>query len=342
MLCLNFSVMGMRSQGLAHRAHGDRSQGLAHPAAIPTLKPRIVICLEFADKGATGMQVVNNNSRRGTSSFPSSTGMSSSMAMDDDDKISTASSAPLLSFSSSSSPHSSTQSTSLSSNTPAPDPQKLPSSAPFVHRAIPKETRSLVKQVELSMVANRSAGSPCELHVTSWLPGGDFDHFSEYLNGGAWPIVKHQGELHECFPLDQVIMLSPDASEPLTHVENSKVYAIGGIVDRSVRKGITMGWSSRSGVVARRLPVQENKKDLGMEEGTSKSPVLNVSDVVQALVKVTINGGDWAEALRVAIPIRKKQATVQRTKKVRASNQGGRGSTASTLGIREALPTGED
>lgn len=40
-------------------------------------------------------------------------------------------------------------------------------------------------------------------------------------------------------PLPQVVILSPDAEEPLLHVDPGRVYVIGGIVDRTVVKGAT-------------------------------------------------------------------------------------------------------
>lgn len=46
--------------------------------------------------------------------------------------------------------------------------------------------------------------------------------------------------------LPQVVMLSPDAEEPLLQLEQGKVYVVGGIVDRSVRKGVTRGFAVRA------------------------------------------------------------------------------------------------
>ena len=46
-------------------------------------------------------------------------------------------------------------------------------------------------------------------------------------------------------------MLSPDAAEPLLDLDPSRVYAIGGIVDRSVRKGVTLEFAEREGIEVR-------------------------------------------------------------------------------------------
>jgi Trm5-related predicted tRNA methylase len=56
-------------------------------------------------------------------------------------------------------------------------------------------------------------------------------------------------------------MLSPDAPEPLSQLDSSTVYCIGGIVDRTVCKGITLGWASEQGVAVKRLPVSVTSYD---------------------------------------------------------------------------------
>jgi len=53
-----------------------------------------------------------------------------------------------------------------------------------------------------------------------------------------------------------VIFLTPDATEPLLEIDPGKTYAIGGVIDRSVRKGLTLGFAESHGIVTRRLPVR--------------------------------------------------------------------------------------
>ncbi len=78
-----------------------------------------------------------------------------------------------------------------------------------------------------------------------------------------------------------------------------QVYVIGGLVDRTVRKGATLKMAQRCGAQAVRLPVAEH---LG---GLAK-PVLNVNDVFAVLLAV--HGGEgWREALERAIPARLRQ-----------------------------------
>jgi tRNA (guanine9-N1)-methyltransferase len=77
------------------------------------------------------------------------------------------------------------------------------------------------------------------------------------------------------------------------------VYVIGGLVDRTVRKGATLRLAQHCGAQAVRLPVAEHL------EGLAK-PVLNVNDVFAVLLAV--HGGEgWREALERAIPARFRQ-----------------------------------
>jgi hypothetical protein len=73
-----------------------------------------------------------------------------------------------------------------------------------------------------------------------------------------------------------------------------------------------------------RLPIAEHAAQLGLvsEPGVNLRPVLNVSDVVIALL-LRYNGADWASALQQAIPQRKRRPTgaagTKRKKRVRAT-----------------------
>lgn len=79
-----------------------------------------------------------------------------------------------------------------------------------------------------------------------------------------------------------------------------QVYVIGGLVDRTVRKGASLGLAQRCGARAVRLPIAEHLGSAAL--GNSKG-VLNVNDVFNALLAVHA-GDSWLEALDAAIPQR--------------------------------------
>ncbi|GIM05742.1 hypothetical protein Vretimale_10224, partial [Volvox reticuliferus] len=83
----------------------------------------------------------------------------------------------------------------------------------------------------------------------------------------------------------QVVVLSPDAAEPLLDLDSERhVYVIGGIVDRTHRKGLTLKFAEARQVKCRRLPIAEHAEQLGLGKGTRKCPVLNIDDVVKTLI----------------------------------------------------------
>jgi hypothetical protein len=56
------------------------------------------------------------------------------------------------------------------------------------------------------------------------------------MGAAAGPVNKHAGSLLELglVPPQQLVLLSPDAPDPLLTLDESRAYVIGGIVDRQV------------------------------------------------------------------------------------------------------------
>ncbi|KAG2482009.1 hypothetical protein HYH03_019033 [Edaphochlamys debaryana] len=169
------------------------------------------------------------------------------------------------------------------------------------------ELRSLAKQVQTAVRHNRSAERPVCLTVTSWT--GPLAAFADERMGACgWDLDRREQPVHELFPPSRLVVLSPDADTPLTALDEGAVYVVGGVVDRSVRKGVTAGYAAHHGLEARRLPTQELAEQLGLGRGAAKRPVLNIDDVVLALLRLRDSGGDWLGALDAAIPQRKRAA----------------------------------
>jgi hypothetical protein len=146
------------------------------------------------------------------------------------------------------------------------------------------------------------------------------------MGAASWPLAAHAGHVADVFPpsAHRLVLLSPDAAEPLAGPPDAEaVYIIGGIVDRSVVKGLSLGWAATvPGVAAARLPVREHAAALGLDfDGANKTPALAVSDVVAALLEAGATGGDWAAALRVALPARARRGGRRRA--ARAGGGGG-------------------
>ncbi|KAG2449455.1 hypothetical protein HYH02_005602 [Chlamydomonas schloesseri] len=195
----------------------------------------------------------------------------------------------------------------------------------FVHTLTAhKELRSLAKQIQTSVGHNRRAEAPFCLQVTSWF--GEVAEYAEGTMGGAaWPLLKRQQATLDLFPRELITVLSPDAAEPLTDLDPDRVYVVGGIVDKSVIRGVTAGFAARHELRAARLPTMELAEQLALGPGAPKRPVLNIDDVVYALLRYRVNGGDWLDALDAAIPARKRGAR-------RAGGGGGDGDSSGPAG----------
>jgi tRNA (guanine9-N1)-methyltransferase len=86
--------------------------------------------------------------------------------------------------------------------------------------------------------------------------------------------------------------------EELGALDRNKVYVVGGIVDRTPKKGLSKAKAAELQVAAARLP-------LGLLAGVkAKHLILNVDTVVAALAAWHSSGGDWAVALERVLPQR--------------------------------------
>lgn len=164
-----------------------------------------------------------------------------------------------------------------------------------------KEIRSLVRQLQYCLAANRRAVYPARLVFTGFK--GAVKQFAEDSMGAAsWKAQLCEETVAEALSVDAaeykrpIIVLSPDAEEALSTVDEDTVYVVGGLVDRTVKKGITTKLAADHGWIARRLPLQEH---------FGHSAVLNVNDVVAILLLVH-GGSEWEDALMTAIPQRRQ------------------------------------
>jgi tRNA (guanine9-N1)-methyltransferase len=132
------------------------------------------------------------------------------------------------------------------------------------------------------------------------------------MGAAAWPINTHPESLLELYSPNQLVLMSPDAQEPLMTLDMTKVYVIGGIVDKTVQKGLTLEFAQEHGVQAYRLPIKEHAEQLGLDfAGANKRPILTAADVVTAIIEFN-RTQDWVVALEAAVPARKRRQPFSR------------------------------
>ena len=81
-----------------------------------------------------------------------------------------------------------------------------------------------------------------------------------------------------------------------------KVYVIGGIVDETRKKQLTLDQARANQVTARRLPIREHLERDQSKKGACT--ILAANQVFEILLK-EFETKNWKEALRVGVPPRK-------------------------------------
>ena len=128
---------------------------------------------------------------------------------------------------------------------------------------------------------------------------------SPSIGAGSWLAHRIPLDVSTVFDNTKLLYLSPDAEEPLEAVVATDVYVIGGIVDRTVRKGITKAAAEAGKARAVRLPFDEY-----LPEVSRRDRVLTVCACVGVLISVHA-GEDWRVALEKSVP-RRRVATFRK------------------------------
>ena len=92
--------------------------------------------------------------------------------------------------------------------------------------------------------------------------------------------------------------LTSDSDHTLDHLDNTKTYVIGGIVDRNRLKGLTTTKARKMDIATARLPI-----DRFLHLCATK--VLTCNHVFEILLKYRERDNDWKEALLEVLPARK-------------------------------------
>ncbi|NXY47691.1 TM10B methyltransferase, partial [Ceuthmochares aereus] len=61
----------------------------------------------------------------------------------------------------------------------------------------------------------------------------------------------------DLFPLDAIVYLTPDSENVLEDIDPNKVYVLGGLVDESIHKKLTLQRAQEHSLQTARLPIRE-------------------------------------------------------------------------------------
>jgi tRNA (guanine9-N1)-methyltransferase len=167
-----------------------------------------------------------------------------------------------------------------------------------------KEIGSLSNQIRYCYAANKRSDHPVYLSISS-LAGETYDNLKR-VEGfpDNWRVRAFDcsdKSLTELHAKTDLVYLTSDSTNTLTKLDNSKVYVIGGIVDRNRLKGATINKANELGVETARLPIDEHLK-------LCATKVLTCNHVFEILLKFKEHR-DWKKALLDVLPARKDVST---------------------------------
>jgi tRNA (guanine9-N1)-methyltransferase len=177
-----------------------------------------------------------------------------------------------------------------------------------------KEQSRLAQQIGRCYATNKALDKPVHLTLCNLSEQSPFFAELTRVNSGFENyIVKRTGERVEELNADRLadlVYLSPDASEYLEEVNASRVYVIGGLVDETVNKKVTLGKCADLKIKTYALPIEKYLKRRPGNDSTtslySYNKILAINQVFDVLAGVfDKKQGDWPRVLDANVPKRK-------------------------------------
>jgi tRNA (guanine9-N1)-methyltransferase len=183
-----------------------------------------------------------------------------------------------------------------------------------------KEINSLALQIRYCYSTNKRSPHPCQLVATSLGTtdgGGSGGSDSSNTNNNAtlnhlkkvngfeewsnWAFNVTSDSLERYFhnKKEDIVYLTSDSETTLKVLDNTKIYVIGGIVDRNRCKRITIDRATALGINTARLPIDEHLSAM------PSTRVLTTNHVFELLLKYREHNGCWKKALTDVLPNRK-------------------------------------
>ncbi|XP_037539041.1 tRNA methyltransferase 10 homolog B [Nematolebias whitei] len=165
-----------------------------------------------------------------------------------------------------------------------------------------KEISRLAGQLRRLYGSNRRAAQPFHLILTDLREDTQLYRECVRMNDGFlnYTMETTQQNCLDLFPPEAVVYLTPDAEEALQTVDADKVYVLGGLVDESIQKKLSLSRARELSVRTARLPIDEHMvKRNNVKNFHSK--ILAVNQVFDILLTFS-ETGSWTQALQAWFP----------------------------------------
>ncbi|XP_074389608.1 tRNA methyltransferase 10 homolog B isoform X4 [Zonotrichia albicollis] len=122
-----------------------------------------------------------------------------------------------------------------------------------------KESGRLASQIRRLYGANRRAARPFWLCLTGFAAGTPIYEQCFRMNDGfeRYLMDTTPESYLDLFPLEAIVYLTPDSENVLQDIDPSKVYVLGGLVDESIHKQLTLRRAREQRLQTARLPIRE-------------------------------------------------------------------------------------
>uniref|UniRef100_A0A8C8RG59 tRNA methyltransferase 10 homolog B n=1 Tax=Pelusios castaneus TaxID=367368 RepID=A0A8C8RG59_9SAUR len=165
-----------------------------------------------------------------------------------------------------------------------------------------KEISRLAAQIRRLYGSNKKAVKPFWICLTGFVTGSLIheeclrmnDGFSNYLMD-----TTHKSYL-DLFPLETIVYLTPDSENVLEDIEPHRVYILGGLVDESIQKKLTLQKAQEHSLQTARLPIPEYMvRRANVKNYHSETLAINqVFDVLSTYYGTQ----SWPDALTAGVP----------------------------------------
>ncbi|XP_008072326.2 tRNA methyltransferase 10 homolog B isoform X1 [Carlito syrichta] len=171
----------------------------------------------------------------------------------------------------------------------------------MTHHMSKKELSRLAGQIRRLYGSNKKADRPFWICLTGFTTDSPLyeeclrmnDGFSSYL------LDIMEEDCFSLFPLETLVYLTPDSEHALEDVDLNKVYILGGLVDESIQKKVTLQKAWEYSVRTARLPIQEYM--VKCQNGKNyHSQILAINQVFDIL-STYFETHNWPEALKKGV-----------------------------------------